>query len=194
MIKFTQNIINDTNQFQSIKGKIMSGFSTFKACLGKSCGASVLTNNDLSWLIQDYLESPKKSFQDKLVKSQNIFMGSIDIWSKKIMNLITNTRDRFVFDSPEYQLWDARYESENVFIVLNQPTMNTSGKLVQYCVSWSADNIEYMHKLYYTFYYINKRSNEPEIDRAELTSYQNDIGRIISNEMWVYISNVHTYM
>ena len=172
----------------------MSSVSILKASLGKSSGASVLQNDNLLWLIQDYLESPKKSFQDKLVKSQIIFMGSIYIWSKKIMNLIVNTRDRFVFDSPEYQLWDARYESENVFIMMNQPTMNSAGKLVQYYVAWSADNIEYVHKLYYTFCYMHSRSTDPELDKAVLIRYENDLDKIISNEMWMYLSKVHTFM
>ena len=172
----------------------MSAFSTLKMSLGKSSVSHVLANNDLSWLIQDFLENPKQKFQKELVKTQTIFMGAIDVWSKKIMNLITNTRDRFVFDSPEYQLWDARYESEQVFIMMNQPTMNPSGKLVQYCVEWSADNIEYIHKLYYTFCYMHSRSIKPELDKAELISYENDVGKIISSEMWVYISNVHRYV
>jgi len=157
----------------------MSAFSTFKACLGKSAGSYVLANQDLSWLIQDFLENPKQKFQKELVKSQNILVGSIDVWTKKIMNLIESTRDRFAFDSLEYQLWDTRYESEQVLIVLNQPTMMSSGKMFQFGVGLPFDNIGYMDKLYYTFCFIYRRSIVPEIDKAELIRNENKIDKML---------------
>jgi len=147
----------------------------------------VLATNDLRLYLDDFLESPRTVFQKNIIKNHTIDNAAIGFWSKKILNLLKNTRDEYEEEMPMYKLWNHRYECEKIIFETNEPLITKDGVFVQFGVINPIGAPFYLRWSWTLYEQIYQRTQEPEMDEDTLYHYNYNMDLVLRHEdTWPY--------
>lgn len=142
----------------------------------------ILATNDLRLYIDDFLESPRALFQKNIIQNYAIDNATVDFWSKKVINLLKNTRDEYADEMPMYKLWNHRYECEKIMLETNEPLVTKDGVFMQFGVANPIRAPYYLRWSWTLYEQIYRRAQEPEIDEDTLYHYNYDMDLVFRHD------------